>query len=528
MAKKILFLSAEVAPFVKVGGLSQVMYFLPRALRRNGLDVRIFTPKYGTSKLADAAGKKLELQSDVQNLAVRSDDAESEKPLLCNVLALRERGADAPVYFLENREYYELRENVFGYIDDPTRFALLSRSCLEWLRIQKERLARGDKNAWWPDIVHCHDWHASYFIEMARRHPDYRELMKNTCIVLTVHNFRYQGVYDFRFMREEEKDDGEKPLAPIRSKELAGQNILLRGIRYADAVTTVSPTHAREILTPEYSEGLLAVLAQNQQKLHGILNGLDTEEFDPAVDKRIAKIYSSYTYFRRKEANKTDLQKAFGLPIDPNVPVIAFSGRLTSQKGIDLILEAAPRVFEARPDAQLVVLGTGDEQFRQGFTELKKHFPNNLGLHLFSNFELPRKIFAGADLMLIPSSFEPGGIIALEALRYGCVPLVRRTGGLNDIVTDFDPNSGEGNGFSFRERSAWALFGAIIEALAIHRQSTQWHRLVRNAMASVVTWDDAAEEYENWYERICTGRRPPLALTDRFSKILGKIFKADS
>ena len=526
MAKKILFLSAEVAPFVKVGGLSQVMYFLPRALRRTGLDVRIFTPKYGTSKLTDAAGKKLDLRSDVQGLAVRSDDAESEKPLICNVLALKERGADAPVYFLENREYYELRENVFGYIDDPTRFALLSRSCLEWLRIQKERIARGDKNAWWPDIVHCHDWHASYFIEMARHQPGYRELMKDVCIVLTVHNFRYQGVRDFRFMREDEKDIGEVPLAPIRSKELAMQNILLRGIRHADAVTTVSPTHAREILTPEYAEGLLAVLEQNKNKLFGILNGLDTDEFDPANDKLIAKEYSSYTYWRRKPANKADLQRAFDLPVDPDAPMLAFSGRLTSQKGIDLILEAAPRVFEAQPDVQLVVLGTGDEQFRLGFAELKQRFPKNLGLHLFSNFELPRKIFAGADLMLIPSSFEPGGIIALEALRYGCVPLVRRTGGLNDIIADFDPNSGDGNGFSFRERSAWALFGAIVGALTIYRQTTQWRRLVRNAMASVVTWDDAAEEYEAWYGRVCgRRRRAPKALVDRFSKIIGKVFR---
>lgn len=523
MVKKVLFLAAEVAPFVKVGGLSQVMYFLPRALARRGLDVRVFTPKYGTSKLVSKDGRPLKLRPEALGLAVPLD-GEPGGDLICNVLELEQRPIDAPAYLLENREYYELRENVYGYIDDPTRFALLSRGCLEWLRLQKAKLDRGESDAWWPDIVHCHDWHASYFIEMARRDLRYREMMKNVRVVLTVHNFKFQGARDFRFMREAEQDTGADPLAPLKSDRLTEQNILLRGLLHADAITTVSPTHAREVLTAEYAEGLDVVLNQVRGKLGGILNGLDIDEFNPATDEIIKQTYGTLTCGRHRAANKADLQRAFELPVDPDLPVLAFSGRLTAQKGIDLILEAVPRIFELRNDVQLVVLGTGDERFRNGFLELKEKFSDNVGVHLFADFDLPRKIFAGADAMLIPSAFEPGGIIALEALRYGCVPLVRRTGGLNDIVEDYDPESGVGNGFSFRTKSGWALYGAIIEALAVYRQPSRWRRLVKNAMASVVTWDDAAAEYDSWYASVIGKRRwvcNPIDVASRLSRKLG-------
>ena len=515
MPKKILFLSAEVAPYVTVGGLSQVMYFLPRALIKRGLDVRMFTPKYGVTRFKlGSNGRKIKLRQEVMGMEVPVD-GKDEGTLICNVLSAKAGKNDAFVYFLENQEYYELRENVFGYSDDHTRFSLLAKGCLEWLLFQHQKTKRGDEDVWFPEVIHCHDWHTSYFIEMARKDRRYNSMLKDVAVVLTVHNFKYQGVKDFKYAKEEDKDWGEAPLASIKSDKLKDQNALLRGLLYADLVTTVSPTHAVEVLTPEYSEGLLDVLTKVRGKLSGILNGLDNSEFNPLSDPIIKKHYSTNTHLKAHAINKLDLQREFQLPKDPDVPVFGYVGRLSSQKGLELVLEILPRILEERDDMQFVFLGSGDEQYRKELNRLKELYPDNIGLFLYSDFRLPRKIFAGSDMVLMPSMFEPGGIVALEALRFGAVPIVRETGGLSDTIQHFDPETGEGNGFSFRQRSAWALYGVIIEALTLYHQPKVWQKLVKNAMASVVTWDDAAEEYEDWYRRAVTERRRYLKMKAR-------------
>lgn len=515
MGKRILFLSAEVAPYVTVGGLSQVMYFLPRALIKREVDVRLFTPKYGVTKLKFGSnGRRIRLNQEVMGMEVPVN-GKKEGSLICNVLSAKARKNDAFVYFLENQEYYELRENVFGYMDDHTRFALLTKGCLEWLLLQNKRIRAGERDVWFPEVIHCHDWHTSYFIEMARKDRRYCSMLKQVAVVLTVHNFKYQGVKDFKYAREEEKDWGDKPLEPIKSDKLKNQNALLRGLLYADLVTTVSPTHAVEVLTPEYSEGLGDVLAKVRGKLSGILNGLDVTEFNPATDPIIKKHYSVSTHSKAHAVNKKDLQREFQLPKDPDIPVLGYVGRMTGQKGVDLILEVLPRILEERDDMQFIFLGSGDEKYRKELNRLKEEYPDNIGLFLYSDFRLPRKIFAGADMVLMPSMFEPGGIVALEALRFGAVPIVRETGGLSDIIEDFDPETGEGNGFSFRRKTAWALFGVIIEAVTLYHQPALWKKLVRNAMTSVVTWDDAAEEYDEWYERAINERKRYLKMKAR-------------
>lgn len=501
----ILFLSAEVAPYVTVGGLSQVMYFLPRALNKRGFDVRIFTPKYGVTKLKKFNGSGPKLQQEIMQLPVPV--GKGKDALICNVLRYRPRHrSDAQIYFLENREYYELRENVFGYADDHTRFALLSKGCLEWLLHQIE-LKKSKKTAWLPDVIHCHDWHTCYFLEMARKDPRYKAALSRIPIILSVHNFKYQGMRDFRFLPEKDKDTGDKPLAPLVSDELKGQNALLRGLLYADAVSTVSPTHAIEVLTPEYAEGLLDVLITIRSKLTGILNGLDLEEFNPATDTTIKRRYSKKAFLKARRTNKIHLQREFSLPEDPDAPIFGFVGRLAQQKGIDLIIDTIPRVIAERPDVQFVILGTGEEKYRSALNKLHEEHPDNVGLFLFSDFKLPRKLFAGTDVMLMPSMFEPGGIVALEALRYGSVPIVRKTGGLRDIVQHFDPDTRKGNGFLFENKTPWALYGVIIEALTLYRQSTVWERLVKNALKTERTWDDAAVEYDDLYHRTLLERR---------------------
>lgn len=506
---KILFLGAEVAPFVSVGGLSQVIYFLPRALQKRGNDVRIFTVKHGAM---DEMGEKFNLQLNLKTLQVpvghkiltkNKKKTIRTKYIPCRISMYKKRG-EPITYFLENREYFELRANVFGYKDDHVRFALLSKGALEMLRELKRKKMDSE---WWPDVIHCNDWHTGYFLNLARADERYKKLLENIPIVFTVHNFFYQGNINFRYLAEKERDTGISPLADLDSAKLLKQNALARGLLYADEVNTVSQTHAIEVLTSEYSEGLDGVLTQVRGKLTGILNGLDTKEFNPETDPLIVKNYNIQTYSAAHKINKANLQKEFGLEENKDRPIIAVLGRISTQKGWELILDALPHLLSERKDVQVIVLGQGDERYQNALHDLKRKFPEQMGLHLARDFRLPRKIYSGTDMVLIPSLFEPGGIVALEALRYGAVPIVRRTGGLNDIITDFDPNSGTGNGFSFTQRSAWSLYGAIIKAISIYESSALWNKLIKNCMASDFSWDHTAGEYERWYQKALEQRR---------------------
>ncbi len=506
---KILFVAAEVGPYVSVGGLSQVCYFLPRALAKQGSEVAVFTPKFGTMDTTAPSGKGWKLKEEHMGLRVPIENGELTNKggeLICNVKSHLRKVDGVKTFFLENREYYELRANVFGYKDDHVRFMLLCKGCLEWLLIQKK------KEGWWPDVIHCHDWHAAYLVELARTFPRYREILRRIPIVLTVHNFTFQGNYEYRYCLPADRDDGTKPLLPLLSDALVKQNPMLRGIRYADAVNTVSPTHAREVLTPEYGEGLEEILRAEREKLSGILNGLDTTEFDPAHDPLVPTHFNKRTFERARQKNKKLLQEEFGLPARPEVFLMAYSGRLTNQKGVGLLLEVMEHLLPEHPDFQLIVLGGGDDSYRQMLTELAAQYPKQVGLHLLPNFKLPRKIFAGTDALLIPSLFEPGGIVALEALRYGAVPVVRRTGGLNDIVREFEPVTAKGNGFSFAEKDSWAFYGAIVAAATTFKNAHLWNKLVRNCLAGVFSWDEAARQYREWYRRATETRRRVLAL----------------
>lgn len=511
---KILFLSAEVAPFVSVGGLSQVMYYLPKALAKRGHDVRIFTPRYGSMDSAVLQKRRWKAEEKTWRIGVPVAQAGQEPgqdgpadDILCNVLSYRPQGRDAWMYFLENKEYYELRANVFGYADDHLRFALMSKACLEWLKQLRTAYDNDEDGAWWPDVIHCHDWHASYCIDLARRDKRYKDMLSGTSVVLTVHNFKYQANGDLRYVQEQDRDGGHGPLEPLNSKRLQKQNALKRGLLYADAITTVSPTHAIEVLTPEYAEGLEDALQKVRGKLSGILNGIDTDEFDPSSDPIIKQRYSRWHFGPARAANKKQLQREFSLPHDPEAFLLAYVGRLSSQKGLELMLEALPQLLAEREHIQFVAVGGGDDKYRAGLEALKQAFPEQVGLYLLPDFRLPRKLFSGADAMLIPSLFEPGGIVALEALRYGAVPIVRRTGGLNDSIEEFDPSDKKGNGFSFAGKTAWSLYGAVVTALTVFRQSSLWERLVGNDLACDFSWDPPAKEYEAWYRQISRERQ---------------------
>ena len=529
----ILFLAAEVAPFVTVGGLSQVMYFLPRALCATGHDVRILTPKYGTMDKYIDDKIFQEKKEDTEQILVpikhswnKKTQTKKAQEIMCTVSHFSTAKQDASMYFLENEEYYGMRSNVFGYSDDHIRFAFFSKASLEWLLhlYNKEKLEKPkseklkskegkSQKTFLPDVIHCHDWHTSYFIELARKDPRYQSMLKQIPIVLTVHNFKYQGNKDFKYVSDKEREDVIYPLAALNSSKLKNQNALKRGLKYADAINTVSPAHAIEVLTPEYAEGLDETLKGVRGKLSGILNGLDTKEFNPRTDPIIKKRFSEKSFVNGRAINKRHLQREFSLPVDNDAPLLAYSGRLASQKGLDIMLKALPHLLDEREDVQLVVLGGGDDQYRNRLNELQDQYPNRIGLHLLPNFQLPRKIFAGADMLLIPSIFEPGGIVALEALRYGAIPVIRRTGGLGDIVKDFNPRTGKGNGFSFKRKDQWSFYAPIVEALTIYRHKKQWHTLVSNALLCDFSWEHVAKEYINWYHSAVEKRKRATSRT---------------
>ncbi|MEX0748850.1 MAG: glycogen/starch synthase [Candidatus Saccharimonadales bacterium] len=501
---KVLFVTAEVAPFSKQGGLSQVAYFLPRSLRKLGVDVRIFTPKYG--KIIDEKYHLKEVISGLEIPTGHEEKSEQVSKLSCNVKLYEEPEDpfEPPVYFLENEEYFEKRANVYGYSDDHIRFGLLSRGALEFI-IQKEFV---------PDVVHCNDWHTGYLVNDLYYVRQEDEDLKDIASLLSIHN-TYQGNFNFGRASEMDYDDGKSPLAPFYSDRFIKQNALKRGVMRADRMNTVSETYARELLLEQYGAGMHKLFRELRGKMSGVLNGLDYNDFDPATDKIIAENFTHRSINRRVN-NKLDLQKEFGLEQDPHVPIIAISGRLDGQKGLNLILETMDFVLKEL-DVQFIVLGSGDNRYIEYFEELERKYPDRVGTHLLPDFILPRKIFAGSDIMMMPSFYEPGGIVAIEAMRYGAVPLVRATGGLADIVKNYNTQTKEGTGFSFRDFSSQSFLVALVRALESYKDKEAWDELVKRVMLQDFSWDKVATKYADLYERTYDYRQealqpnPPMA-----------------
>lgn len=493
---KVLFVSAEVAPFSSVGGLSQVSRLLPKALFKQGVDIRIFTPRY-----AIIDSQHFPTKTILEGLSVPTDEPEQStfpKELICNVKMLAKPKNNEPlVYFLENMEYYEKRANVYGYSDDHIRFGLLSRAALEF--IKKEEFV--------PDLIHCNDWHTGYLIDFLRHQYQDNAAFQKMATLLSVHNL-FQGIFDFDHASEMDFDDGKSPLTSFFSEEFMKQNALKRGIIYSDIINTVSQTYSREILTEEYGGRLSKLFKELRDKLYGVLNGLDYREFDPRTDKIIKKNFSLSNLAARAE-DKADLQKEFNLEINPDIPILAISGRLESQKGLDLLMETMEFIL-TEFSVQFIALGQSDDKYRDYFLSLEKKFPNRVGTHLMKNFSLPRKIFAGADILLIPSRYEPGGIVALEAMRYGCVPLIRETGGLADSVVDLDPKKKIGTGFAFQNFSPMSFLCTVVRTLETYKNKPLWGQIVRRAMKQDFSWEQTAKKYLDLYERAINIRKEEI------------------
>ena len=483
---KVLMVAAEAAPYATVGGFSSVVRYLSRSMLNLGVDVRVFMPKFGSIDL-----EKYEMDMVYKGLHVPTDDENNSK-LICNVKSRQEEDG-LITYFLENQEYYEKRANVYNYSDDPTRWALLSRGLLEFIR----------HDSFKPDIVHCNDWHTglvpNYLKTVYKTDPELSKISS----VFTIHNLSIQGyMLDHRNPSELEFDDGKSPVAGFFNPRLNSQNFMKRGILYADVINTVSKTYAKEILTPEFGENLDKLLKELRGKLFGIVNGLDYDEFNPETDQMLARNFNVNTVEERK-INKKALQEEFGLPVKEDALLLGFVGRLDYQKGVDLIADALPYVLKDF-DVQFVQIGGGDQGLAHRLQQLKEDYPDKISVHPYPNFTLPRLVFGGSDCILYPSRFEPCGIVQIEALRYGAVPIVRGVGGLADTVENFNSTKKTGNGLVFTDFNVFSLFASIIRAVELRKNPRLWKKLQTNAMKSDYSWRYSAGEYIKLYTKALT------------------------
>jgi starch synthase len=468
---RILFLSAEVNPFSKVGGLGDVAGSLPRALESLGHDVRIVTPAYRATEEALRRGGGPQALAPVR-VPVRDGTTGVE----AGVLEDRLPDSEVPVYLLAHRPLYD-RERVYGYEDDPYRFAFLCRGAFELL----------DAIGWKPEILHAHDWHAAPAVAWLALSADSRFAGMPT--VFSIHNLSHQGhapTDTLAYLRLLAR--------PLPEERLGEVNFMARGIWHADTVSTVSPTYAREILSPEGGGGLDGLLRQRRADLRGIVNGLDTAEWNASRDLRLPRTFDAGSLDGRAE-NKRALQKRAGLPLRDHVPVVAMVTRLERQKGLEITGQVLHQLLNGTEQAQVVVLGSGAPEYAAMLRHIAGYHRRKMAcfLDVFDN-DLAHLIYGGADLFLMPSLFEPCGLSQLIAMRYGCVPVVRTTGGLADTVSDGV------TGFAFAQFTAEAFWRALSRALRFFREAPEaWRTMQRSGMAADRSWEHSALQYVDLY-----------------------------
>ncbi len=481
-AARVLQVGAEIFPLVKTGGLGDVLGALPQALVRQGFDVRLLLPGYPALRqpLADA--------QRVCTLGPAFGAASIE------ILLGRLPGIDLPAYVIDAPSLYERPGNPYvdaegkAWTDNALRFGLLG-----WVAAH---LGLGDiDRSWRPTIVHGHDWHAGLAATYLALHPQPR------CrSVFTVHNLAFAGLFEREMLPTLLLPQDSFGLDGV---EFHGEGSMLKaGLHYADAITTVSPTYAREIRTPEFGCGLEGVIAHRAAQLHGILNGVDYEIWNPATD-RLLEVRFDHKRIALKAAAKAALQKQLGLAVDPAAMLIGVVSRLTQQKGIDLLLQALPALLA--DGAQLALLGSGDATLENGCRALSAAAPSQVAVRFAYDEPLAHRIIGGSDVIAVPSRFEPCGLTQLYGLRYGTLPLVRRVGGLADTVTDADDASlsaGTATGFVFDAATPAALLLAARRAIALYQQPTEWQKVMRRAMTQDFSWDGAAAHYAALYRAL--------------------------
>ena len=474
---KLFFAASEVAPFIKTGGLADVAGSLPNALAKLGHDVRVILPLYSAIP-AMWRRQMTFLKSFHFPLSWRN--------AYCGLFSLAYQGLT--YYFIDN-EYYFQREGLYGQFDDGERFAYFSRAVVEsmgWLN-------------WNPDVIHCNDWQTAlvpiYLLEERHRIPQLAEAKS----VFTIHNIEYQGQFDRNILGDVLGLD-ESYFREDMLSYYGDVNLVKGAIYAADYITTVSPTYAKELQYAFYAHGLEGVIADNYHEFTGILNGIDMEHNNPATDPFLPAPYSAAD-LSGKAACKAALQEKLGLNVDPDVPIIACISRLVAHKGYELVTAAFPKILEHY--VQFVVLGTGDWGIESFFRMAAQEYPGRVSANLMYSAELASQLYAGADLLLMPSISEPCGLSQMIAMRYGTVPIVRLTGGLKDSVPSYNPTTVTGLGFTFGSITPGDLLGAIDRGLETYETDRpNWAALMKRGMTTDFSWDQSAAAYEKVYQKV--------------------------
>ncbi len=478
MPFNVLYLSAEMVPYARTGGLAQVAASLPRSLRRLGDDVRVFLPRYG---LIDP--QRHGLVRVLESFPVPyENDVE-------NAGLWQAADTDLPIYFIEHDRFFGSRQGIYSFPDDAERFIFYSRAALEACR------ALG----WQPQVVHCNEWQTAVVPNWLHTIYAADPFFAQTAVIYNIHNLAYQGTFGHRVL----EIAGIASYGFIAHPDVSTRlnevlNLMARGIIFADIIVTVSPTYAREILTPPFGEGLDPILRDRHNRLYGILNGIDTDHYNPATDPKLVANFSADNLSGRV-ACKVNLQNKAGFPPSPRLPIISMTSRLTDQKGYDILMAVLEPMLN-QIDAQWVIMGTGEQRYHDQLSDLEARYRHKMRAVLTYDESIAHCLFGGSDIFLMPSRHEPCGLDQMIAMRYGAIPVVHATGGLADTVTDHRPPN-TGVGFTFTTYDSMALFAAIGRAVEIYHHPDVWAQIQQKAMRSDVSWTQPSHAYYDLYRR---------------------------
>ncbi len=470
---KILFVGSEATPFSKTGGLADVLGALPKELVNLGVDARVVLPKHGITK---------EKFNDQLLPLCKYRVQVGTKEEYCGIESIKLDGVI--YYFIDNEYYFGYRDTLYGHYDDGERYGFFNNAVMQMF----------DNLNYYPDIIHVNDWTAGLIPYIFNKKYKHLDRFKNMKTIFTIHNIAYQGVFSKHLLKYLNVDFGNE-------LEFNNNiNFLKCGINSADYVTTVSDTYSKEILHDYFGFGMSEILKSRQDTLFGIINGIDYENFNPKSDPNIIYNYSPYNYLKGKRENKNALREYFDLE-NNNLPIISMVTRLAEPKGFDLIKEILEN-YIITGKFQFVLLGSGEANIEHHFNYLRERYPANVGVYIGYSDALARKIYAGSDIFLMPSRFEPCGLAQLISLKYGTLPIVRKTGGLKDTIEPFNKYTNEGTGFSFENFDSGDLAHAIDSALEVYQNKPVWKTLVKRVMEQDFSWEQSAKTYLKLYKKL--------------------------